>query len=191
MRRKRNAAHRLSVDGLPQGRSRCRALDTWQPYSAARVQVRGVRFQFSKARVRVSVVVRKGTQEAGFRVVGAFINVLDQSGFERAYIEVSIELGTDAASRMAIVKIRDHGPGVPSSEIEHLFETLYPVPTALCRIALRTTFSIALFYAAPFTPPLEKLLFGPAAKPFSGTAKCTSRPPPSALDSLSLNGFGK
>ena len=42
--------------------------------------------------------------------------------------EVSIELEVDAASRMAIVTVLDHGPGVPASELEHLFETFYRVP---------------------------------------------------------------
>ncbi len=62
--------------------------------------------------------------------------------------EVVIELSSRAAAggraACALVRVRDHGPGVPSASLEHLFEAFYRVSRARDRQSGGTGLGLAI-----------------------------------------------
>jgi two-component system sensor histidine kinase CpxA len=54
---------------------------------------------------------------------------------EGSAVEVSVEVEAREAAREAVVRVRDHGPGLPAHQLERIFEPFYRVDDARTREA--------------------------------------------------------
>ena len=73
----------------------------------------------------------------------AFDNVL-RNAVRHTAEETAVEVALECESDEAVVKIRDHGPGVPVGEEERLFEPFYRVAEARERATGGTGLGLAI-----------------------------------------------
>jgi two-component system sensor histidine kinase SenX3 len=77
------------------------------------------------------------------QVLSAITNLLDNA-IKYSEPPSPVELGATAADGMVTISVTDHGPGIPSRDLERIFERFYRVDRARSRVTGGTGLGLAI-----------------------------------------------